>query len=76
MIVFYIQPVDHRRANIVLGTRTDRDGKARIWTDEMILHLKKSCLDSGFKVVAVSADGDPHYRKFVDPIQNRPTCGS
>jgi hypothetical protein len=71
MFVFYIQHVDHRRPNIVLGRRTDKDGKARIWTDEMTLHLKKSCLESGFKVVAVSADGDPHYRKCVDPMQNR-----
>jgi hypothetical protein len=71
MFVFYIRPVDDRLPNIVLGMRTDKGGNARIWTDEMILHLKKSCLESGFKVVAVSADGDPHYRKFVDPMQNQ-----
>jgi hypothetical protein len=71
MFVFCIQPVDHRLSNIVLGSRTDKDGKARIWTDEIILPLKKWCLDRGFKAVAVSADGDPHYRRFADPMQNR-----
>jgi hypothetical protein len=68
MLVFFIQPVDHRLPHIVLGMRTDKDGKARIWTDEMILHLKKSCLDRRFKGVAVSVNGAP----FMYRVDNLP----
>jgi hypothetical protein len=70
VFVFGIQPVDHRRSKTVVGVTADKDGKARIWTDEMILHLKKSCLDNGLKV-AFSVDGVPRYIKIVDPMQNR-----